>query len=368
MPRMISVGKSPKISVDLISGDVSVVGWDGNEILLKADEDELKLQQNGDEIRFSCQDDVSLRVPKDSTLSFTSIRGDAAVRGVTGNIEIKEINGDLSMRDVGSVSIDSIQSDFSLRSARGNLYLKSASGDVSIRDVEGSVTIESISDDLALRGARGNVRVNVGEDVVVYLEPRDDGEYLVTAGDDILLVLPTHANATVTMQGDEIDVQWPGAEEEPEATERVVTLGTGSARIVLSAGGEVRLTNQANAAESADEFGNFAGLNFDWSGFGERISRQVEHITGRAAKRAEEAARRAERHAERQARRWGGRVNFGPGPTWDFGPQGVPTPPPPPKSEPVSDEERLAILKMLQEKKISSEQAEQLLRALEGGK
>jgi hypothetical protein len=39
-----------------------------------------------------------------------------------------------------------------------------------------------------------------------------------------------------------------------------------------------------------------------------------------------------------------------------------------PKSEPVSEEERMAILKMLQEKKITAEQAEQLLQALEGGK
>jgi hypothetical protein len=369
MSKMISVGKSPRIIADSIGGDVSVVGWDGSEILVKADDDELNLQQNGDEIHFSCQDDVSIRVPKDSKLSFVTIRGDAAVRGVMGDIEIKEINGDLSMRDVGSISIDSIHADFSLRGARGNLYLRNASGDVSIRDVDGNVNIESISDDLALRGARGNIKVNVGEDVVVYLEPREDGNYVVTAGDDILMVLPPHANATVTMQGDEVDVQWPGVPEEPDATSRVVTLGTGSAKIVLTAGGDIRLTNQANAAESAEEFGNFAGLNFDWSGFGERISRQVEQVTQRAAKRAEEAARRAERHAERHARRWGGRVNFGPGPSWsDFGPKGMPTPPGVSKSEPVADEERMAILKMLQEKKITAEQAEQLLRALEGGK
>ena len=379
MSKMISVGTSPRIIADSIGGDISIVGWEGSEILIKADDDEINLQQDGDEIRFSCQDDVSLRVPKGSNLSFATIHGDAAVRGISGNIEIKEINGDLSMRDVGSVSIDSIQSDFSLRGARGNLFLRNASGDVSVRDVDGNVNIESISDDLALRGARGNIKVNVGSDVVVYLEPRDDGEYLVTAGDDILMVLPTNANATVTMQGDEIDVQWPGVPQDPDATERVVTLGSGSAKIALSAGGDIRLSNQANAAESADEFGNFAGLNFDWSGFGERISRTVERATGQAARRAEEAARRAsrltedaarraERHAERHARRWGGKINFGPGPSWDFGPQGMPTPPGVPKSEPVAEEERMAILKMLQEKKITAEQAEQLLRALEGGK
>jgi hypothetical protein len=366
MSKMLSVGSSPKVVVDEIGGDISVVGWEGSEILIKADDEEIHLEQDGDEVRLTCRDDVSLRVPKSSSLFFKAIGGDAAIRGVSGPIQIQEIRGDLSMREVGSVSIESIQADLSLKGARGDLYVKNASGDVSIRDVDGNVNIDSVTDDLALRGARGNVKVNVGEDVVVYLEPRDDGQYMVTAGDDILLVLPPHANATITMQGDEIDVKWPGIEDDPEATERVVTLGSGAAKIMLSAGGDVRLSNQVNAAESAEEFGNFAGLNFDWSGFGERISRQVEQATSRAAKRAEEAARRAERHAERHARRWGGAGKSGPW-SWEFNSSGIPKPPPPP-SEPVADEERMAILKMLQEKKITSEQAEQLLRALEGGR
>ena len=366
MAQKISVGSSPKIIADLIGGDVSVVGWEGNEVLIKADDEEMTLQHNGDEIRFSCDDDVSLRVPKGSTLSFVSISGDAAIRGVSGDIRIGSIEGDLSMRDVGNVSIDSIDSDFSLRSARGNLYIKNAEGDVSLRDVDGNILIDSVADDLALRGARGDLKINVGEDVVVYLEPRDDGNYLVTAGDDILLVLPTTSNATVHMQGDEIDVQWPGIQNDPDATQRTVVLGSGSAKITLTAGGDVRLTNQANAAESVDEFGNFAGMNFDWSGFGERISRQVQAATVRAAKSAEEATRRAERHAERHARRWGRTPP--PGAWGDFGPKGMPTPPGMPKSEPVAEEERMAILKMLQEKKITAEQAEQLLQALEGGK
>ncbi len=366
MSRMISVGSSPKIVANSVGGDVSVVGWDGNEIMIKADDAELQLQQDGDEIRFSCVDDIAMRIPKASTLMFTAISGDAAIRGVIGDIEIASISGDLSMREVGSVAIGSIELDLSLRGAGGNLYVKSAEGDVSIRDVEGNITLDSVADDLALRGVRGNVKVNVDEDVVFYLEPRDEGSYLVTAGDDILMVLPSSANATVTMQGDEIDVNWPGIKNEPDATQRTVVLGNGSANITLNAGGDIRLSNQANAAESAEEFGNFAGLNFDWSGFGERISRQVQAATARATRGAEEAARRAERHAERQARRWGRTPP--PGSWGDFGPKGMPTPPGMPKSDPVSEEERLAILKMLQEKKITAEQAEQLLQALEGGK
>ena len=366
MSQTISAGKTPKIIIDRLGGDLSVVGWEGAEVLIKGDEDDLSIDNNNGLITISCGGDLSLRVPKNTTFDFQQIGGDASIRGVQGNIEIKEINGDLSMRDSGSIAIDTIRADFSLRNAKGNLYIKNAHSDVSIRDVEGSVTLESVADDLALRGARGNVNVNVGEDVVVYLDPRPDGAYYVNAGDDILLVLSPNANASLTIHGDDIDIDWPGFENEKDATERVLTLGDGSAKITLNAGGDVRVSNRADAGESADEFGNFAGLNFDWSGFGERISRQVEQATRRAAQRAEEAARRAERHAERHARKWNANVKVGRW-NWDLNSQNVPPPPPSP-SEPVAEEERMAILKMLAEKKITAAQAEELLSALEGGK
>lgn len=367
MSRTISAGKSPKIKIDAIDGDLSVVGWDAEEILIKTDEDELTLEQNGDEVIISCTDDVSLRIPREASLFINRIGGDAALRGVLGNVEINEIDNDLSIRDAGMVAIDTVQADFSLRGAKGHLYIKNAGGDVSIRDVEGSVTLDSVADDLALRGARGNIKVNVGEDVVVYLEPKADGEYSVTAGDDILLVLKPNANVTLTMRGDDIDVAWPGIENQEDVTERVLVLGDGSAKITLNAGGDVRVTNDAEAGNSAEDFGNFAGMNFDWSGFGDRISRQVEQATARAAKQAEEAARRMGRHAERQARRWKGNVKVGRW-NWDVDSKNFHAPPPSPPSEPVAEEERMAILKMLAEKKITAEQAEQLLNALEGGK
>lgn len=377
MSKTISAGTSPKFRVKTIDGDLSVVGWDGGDILIKGDDEDIHLEHTDNEVLLSCSGDLSLRVPKAASFEFSMISGDASIRGVTGNIELKEVSGDLSIRDAGSISIDSVRADFSLRSAKGDLYVKNAYGDVSVRDVEGSIMLESVADDLALRGARGNIKVNVGEDVVVYLDPKADGQYSITAGDDILLVLLPNANVTLSMQGDEIDVDWPGVENQEDVTERVLTLGDGSAKIMLSAGGDVRVTNKADAGESAEEFGNFAGLNFDWSGFGEMISRKVERATGQVARRAEEAARRAEklageaarraeRHAERHARHW--KANAGVGRwNWDFNSQNIPTPPAPPP-EPVADEERMAILKMLQEKKITSEQAEQLLNALEGGK
>lgn len=365
MSKTISAGKTPKILIENIGGDLSLVGWEGDDILLKGDEEEMQYKQDGEQLMLSCDDDLSLRVPKAASIFIKQIHGDASIRGVIGSIELVEVHGDLSIRDANSILIDTVHSDFSLRGAKGSLSIKSAHSDVSIRDVEGSVNLDSVADDLALRDVRGSLNVNVAEDVVIYLNPQAPNVYSINAGDDILLVLPPKANATLTMNGDEIDVDWKGIENEEDATSRVVTLGDGSATITLSAGGDIRVTNQANAGETAEDFGNFAGIGVDWSGFGDRISRQVEQATQRAQRKVEEAARRIEnktREAERRTRR--GKVGLEVGRwSWDLSQKGVPLTP----KQPVSDDERFFILKMLQEKKITAEEAEKLLASLEGG-
>ena len=366
MSKTISAGRTPKIMIDFIEGDLSLVGWEGEDVLLKGDDDEMQFNQDGGSVSVSCNDDLSLRVPKAASVFVKKIGGDASIRGVMGGIEVQEIEGDLSIRDMDSAALGTLHSDFSLRGAKGHLSIKSALGDVSIREVDGNVSLESVADDLALRDVRGNVSANVAGDVVLYLNPQAGNTYSVNAGDDILLVMPPKANATLTLNADEIDIEWKGVKND-DATNRVITLGDGSAIVTLIAGGDIRVTNQADAGDTAEDFGNFAGIGMDWSGFGERISRQVEQATRRAAKQVDEAARRADEVARRMDQkmgRHGSKVNVNMGRwNWDLSPKGVPMPPKPP----VSDEERMAILKMLQEKKITAEDADKLLSALEGG-
>jgi hypothetical protein len=376
MTKRLTVGPQPKIRIESVEGDLRLVGWDNDEILAKTDDDALALQQNGDEISITCPDDLSINVPKNSAVYILTVNGDMSVRGLANGFEADSVHGDVAVRDVGAVSLGAIESDFSLRGAQGDVHVKSVGGDASLREVDGSLTLDSVSDDLAVHGVGGNLKVDVDDDVVVHLEPKAGQEYAVTAGDDILLVLPTNANATLTMSGDEIDVHFPGVQSE-DTTSRVVTLGDGSAQIRLDAGGDVLVTDREDAAESADEYGNFAGMMFDWGNWGreigqnwgafgrqigERASRRAQEAAARAARKAEAAARRTERNLERKFGIHSGRrgAKF----SWSWDPSQMPQAT---KSEPVSDEERMTILRMLSEKKITSEEAEKLLSALEGG-
>jgi hypothetical protein len=363
--RTLSTGPRPRIVLEAVAGDLSIVGWGGEELSVRGDEDELRLTQDGDRVVLSSTGDMSLRVPHQASLVIQTVGGDMALRGLDGDLEIGQVGGDVSIRDISSASIGAIHADFSLRNAKGNLSIKTVGGDASIREVQGNALLESVADDLVLRDVRGNLEANAGEDVVVSLIPQPGRNYVVNAGDDLMLVLPPSADATLVLSADEIFVNWPGVPSEEGTTSRTITLGKGTASISLSAGSELRVNSQDRVQSSPDEFGNFAGMMFDWSEFGNQlgahISRRVEQATRRAAEQAERAARRAE--AKLRTPRGRGKVGMG---RWDWNIDSSSITPPVPR-EPVSEEERLAILKMLADKKITAAEADKLLAALEGG-
>lgn len=378
MSRRISVGSKPHIKIEAVSGDLRLAGWDNEEVLLKADDEQsFTVQQDGDLVSITCSDDLSLNVPQDANFHILSVGGDLSVRNLTGILDVDTVNGDAALREVGKVVIGSVEADFSLRGAKGDVLVKSIGGDASLRDVDGSLTLDSVSDDLAVRGMGGNLNVNVDEDVVVHLDPKPGQSYYVMAGDDILVVLPPDANATLSLHGDDIRVDLPGVEPD-DTTSRTIVLGEGSAKINLNAGGDLVVTSRLDAAESASEYGNFAGMMFDWGNWGreigqnwgeigrevgERVSKRAQEAAERAARKAEAAARRTERQLERQFGKHAGRrgARF----SWSSDSSQMPKTS---KSDPVTDEERMTILRMLAEKKITSEEAEKLFSALEGGK
>ncbi len=362
MSERLSVGPDVQIKIEIVEGDLRLVGWDNDEILAKSDEDAVTLQQNEDEVTITCQDDLAINVPRNSKVHILTVNGDMSVRGLASEFEVDAINGDVAIRDVGRVTIGAVASDFSLRGAKGDVHVKSVGGDASLREVDGSLMLDSVLDDLSIRGVGGNLKVDVDADVVVHLEPKPGQEYSVVAGDDIMLVLPEDANATLTLSADRLSVNFPGVEPN-DSTSQVVTLGAGAAKISLNAGGRVLVSTSAGAADSADEFGNFAGMMFDWGSWGREIGEHWGNYGREMGERMSHKAQEAARRAERKVRRGVGRPNARMKWTWDMDNM-----PKAPKREPVSEEERMTILRMLAEKKITSEQAEELLSALEGDK
>jgi DUF4097 and DUF4098 domain-containing protein YvlB len=390
LKKTLEIGSASKIRIAAAPGDLRVTGWERDEISARTDGDVLDLAAGADEVTVSCDGDLILSIPRRIALDLGTASGDADLRELPAGLTVGKVDGDLSLRIVGAASIGSvmgdldaresgpltveaIHADLSVRGGKGDLSVRLVEGDASLHDMQGSVDLASVSDDLYVRGVTGNLSAHVEEDAVLYLQPSSGQAIYVTAAGDILLHTSARSSAALTLsagRSDDIRVEMPGVPKRDGTNPRTLTLGSGSAAINLQAEGDVMVTSRESDWESAAEF-DFGG---SWplpDDFSKRINRRVQEATERAGQKAEAAARRMEagvRRAEENIRRGeenlrrqqGRRFSF----NWSPG-RGIPPTPP---SEPVSDEERMTILRMLQEKKISAEDAEKLLSALEGDK
>ena len=372
--KTLDVGGKLTLLIKDVPGDLRLTGWQEPQIKAKTNGHTLELLEEGETVTLTCDNDLIISVPEDAEIEIEQVAGDASLRVLAGGLIVKQVGGDLALRNVGAVSLDRVGGDMVLRHASGALRVEQIGGDASVRDINGDVSLEQVNSDLHVRNLQANFRANVGGDVIANLEPQDGAAYNLQADGDILLRLPADVDATLSLSaGGELNVNLPGVEKD---TEPPFTLGSGDSLMNISAGSDLLITSHASEWADFADFdislpfigADFPGLSDD---FAEKISLHAEDLARKAEERArkveekfmrksEKYIRDAERQAARAARNAERHIRFGKHP---FPPRSPRRPTPP--DEPVSEEERMLILKMLEEKKISAAEAEKLLAAME---
>ena len=180
------------------------------------------------------------------------------------------------------------------------------------------------------------------------------GLILITCGGDLVVSMPEHANLLLGSIGGNVKVQDLAGSVELRFVGGDVTLRNlnGAVRLSGSVGGATRLENVADVSvNSAKASGSNDAT--------ETRRQIVEKVARRAAEKFKRAEQKVLQHSQVRSHRFEtGRWKYRAGPDAfeSIQPEQV-----------VSDEERVAVLKMLHEKKITAKQAEELLTALEGG-
>ena len=404
MQRLMTTGEAPEIVIENVEGDLQIRGWNRPELFLRCDDDSAEVVQGESGVRLTVRDDAMLQLPVDATLRIRHIAGDAQISSILGTVTIEYVEGDLSVRDCGALSVQKVSGDLTARAIRGDMRCANVESDLRVAGIHGALFAENVGNDVDLSDVRGSVYLTAGDDVSARLLLLAGATYEINAGNDITLRMQVEPSARMmlTARG---DIQFRKLNVPQTRTQGSVqiTLGAGEAALTLVAGNDMSLVGLSleemgdltlemgadlgnRAAELAQQIatqieaqvGSVARqLDEKLSSFsnGEelasRIQEKIQGALRRAEERVSEAMRNAEtrtRDAEKRAadaeRR---RERFGhgfPGSGW---PQ-PPTPPPPPRppraKAPVSEEERLLILRMVSEGKISVEQAEKLLNAL----
>jgi hypothetical protein len=415
--QVVTTSENPKVNLE-VDGDLILKGWDELEISVKCSSGEdLALEQHDDEVTIKCRSQCAVRVPFGAAIQVNRVSGHANIKSLDGQLVIQEIAGDLTLRSVGSTRIERVNGHLIAKNVNGDLRIGTVDGDAVARDVQGDFTVEkAVHGHLVLKDVDGSATATAQGDITLSFDPSPGNTYRFEAQGQLLCRIPSDASVEVKIErASKIRIKIPDVQEVSLSQGPYsFTLGEGDAALTLSAHGDILLSSLPRDWDVEDIE---VELGEDFEGMAETISAQVSHQidaqmemlehqlesqldnlsnvlksaglsaeqAGRMAERAREASERAQARAQEKLqraqeklqrkletarRRAEMRVRASERAARDRRRRPEPSGWSPTAAEnspqPPTDEERLLILQMLEQKKITAEEAEQLLAALDG--
>lgn len=402
----------------LIDGELTLKGSDELEVVVKSlSESDVSLQQQGEEIWVRCQNNCTVRVPYESDVRIERVSGNATLKSIEGSLLIQRVDGNLTLRSVGTVSLETVSGNLAAKNITGDLRVGEVEGNASISDVQGNFVVEKgVEGSLSISDLDGDGSARAEGNLTLNLDPGPGNSYNFTAEGNLFCRVPADASVKISIpRADSLSIKIPDLEL-PDRLKAPYSfhLGDQEAELTLSTEGNLgigvlpadwgmqdleveigedldsmanAITEQVTQQISAQmemleqqietQLANLPkmvgtiGLSAEES---ERINQRARQASEQAAARAQEKMRRAQERLQRKLESARRRAELKarsaemaardrrrrPEPYEWASPQSEPA------SQPVSDEERLLVLQMLEQQQITIEQAEQLLAALEG--
>jgi hypothetical protein len=261
------------VDLSLISGTISVTGWDRPDVKVSASITSGLLQFDANSSRVSLSvesnDDGGrgrhhnvgearyvVSVPRGARLILEAVSGDVSTTGSQGEVEATSVSGNVNVNDaVRVVSAESVSGSVHVAQVNGNLRAETVSGDLRVESVSGNVEASSVSGSLRLIGIQSkDVRTETVSGNIVYSGSIDaGGKYRFEShSGTIRLNIPRGAGAQFsveTFSGD-VSTDFPvttrgsgrGREGRMEFTtgdgKARVTANTFSGRIVINSGSD----------------------------------------------------------------------------------------------------------------------------------
>lgn len=343
-------------------------------------------------------------------LTVSTVNGGLTAHGVGGSLNVKhssgsltvkgDVGGDFNVKHSGDVTVGRIAGNANMKHIHGDIAIEYVGSNAAARHMNGDITIDLVEGDVNLSHIGGAINVTSNDDIR-FSGPLSAEKHTLNAKSRIDLYNHSSGSLTVTAQAPTIvnNINFDQIVEEDGTLHG--SLGEDGAMVTLTAGERITLRGHGHK-HSSDGWETFANIEFDFGDefdfselnqMGEKISAEVnarmeefskrltpemnqyaerairraqetvdrvvermERELERAAHQTERAAHRAERAAHRRTRHR---------PPTPPVPPVAPVPPVPPKGKADTSAAQLKILKMLEEDKITVEQANELLAALD---
>jgi hypothetical protein len=391
-------------------GGVVIRGEDQDEVQCEIEAPQLAtLMEEGGHVYITANSSCELTVPENSSIDMEKGMGSVSISNVKNKIEIEKVLGNLVLVDVNTANIERVGGNCSVKNATGRIYLEKINGHLVVDGVEsfhcekvgGNAIVQGVMGNFYLTKTAGNFKAEnipgsmqferangsiIARSVKVTGDLRADGNLRLInvdfaddidlrAGGDIVVQVPEDfPGATLDLHSGGQKITLKAKDVDMQVNDQLLEYQLGSSKrdLFASAGGDISFLEGFDPDEEI--IGDVSSyFTFEESALSELIRERVQSATRRADAKVRITEKRLEQMQDRVEKLRGFNLNLDVGgKKYSFTSDDTtpPIPPVPPVTRPIgkkgaSDEERLMILKMLQDKKITVDEAESLFKALE---
>ena len=405
----VTEGVTVQIKTD---GDLKVHGQEGAIVRAEGLDETPSIQQAEGTLQVECRGDCDVYLPIWATVEIEThgdllvdglhnrvtivfCGGDATVSG-GGKVEIKEVSGDFQASQIDSIEAREIHGDAHLSDVRGPVSV-GAKGDIHAHQVAGSVSANAKGDVHLAEVTGEKIQVNAKGDTHLL---RCQAEISINTAGDVHLNEIVSQRVRAVAKGDvrahfsekvggqakivtsgDLLVRSQGKSMRKGRGVYTFRFGEGDAVLSFISKGDTLLEGLDLADGSlrgvSEDMGKMGDeLGAELGAMGAEMSREFGNLGWDIARQVQDKVARKMREISKHT----AKMEWGEGKNWNFNFADVATPPTPPTppawsapfdpveevapGEPVSDEERGLVLRMLEEGKISAAEAATLLEAL----
>jgi DUF4097 and DUF4098 domain-containing protein YvlB len=279
----VKLDRGGAVDLSLISGRISVTGWDRADVKISAsiESGRLRFSANSSRVSLSVDDSdnegrkgrrhnnvgdarYEVSVPRGARLILEAVSGDITAKGSQGEIEASSVSGDVDVTDgLRAVSAEAVSGNVHAAGVNGSLRTETVSGDLRIENVTGDLEASSVSGNIRLVGIQSkDVRTETVSGDIIYtgtIEP--SGRYSFESHSGTLrLNIPRGAGAQFsveTFSGDlqtDFPVTIPGRSAIRREGRVEFTVGDGRAKVTAQTfSGSIVINNGSDSTTRRDD-------------------------------------------------------------------------------------------------------------------
>ena len=360
---------------------IFIRGWEKDEVEVRYPENkECNLNYDHGFLEIDAKSYCIVSIPKNVKIFIEKIDGNFDSAGKLGLLEIETVGGNCAVQSAEGLTIEKVGGNCKIGFIGSDAKIENVGGNLSFIAENSMMEVNGVGGNLSGQAENISLSTSVGGNIKLNTNRFNGDENQLRAGGSIKLNITDLENTFINVKAGGIaSINFQESSEKFTNGKIEKKYGAGEKKVNLRAGGNIKISDQEPDFEINQNFGSaddayvdeieqkfktraLQSSGFDFSDLfdidseiGEKIREEI-HMADKKIKSA----------MDKMERKFSFKEEFGNIPQSQWPPRSsVVSKPGATKSSPISSEEKIMILRMLQDGKINAEEADRLLRALE---